>query len=85
MFSIPQVAKILNLSRARVWRLVRAGRIKALTIEGGKLNEYRISQESLSEFQETRSQSPGRKPKQKPETVSEVVSPKMQPSEPTES
>lgn len=61
MYSIPQVAKILKMYRTRVYRLVKAGRIKAEEFVGGKRTEYRISEESLQEFIESHDSTPGRR------------------------
>jgi len=50
MYSIPQVAKILNQSRTNVWYLVNSGKLKAEVIPGGRRREFRISQQAVDEY-----------------------------------
>jgi excisionase family DNA binding protein len=59
MYSIPQAAKILKLSRGRVWRLVKDNRIESIKIDGGKRTEYRLTEEALKEFKKTHTGRPG--------------------------
>lgn len=50
MYSIPQVAKLVQKSRAQVWNWVQAGKLKAETTNGGLRREYRVTEKSLQDF-----------------------------------
>lgn len=82
MYSIPQAAKILKMYRTRLYRLVKAKRIRAEEFPGGKRTEYRISEEALQEFIESHDSTPGRRAEVKQGSEKEEVS--EAPSEPKE-
>jgi len=50
MYTVPQTAEILKLTRQRIYQLVGAGEIVAEILPGGRYKNYRISEEALNDY-----------------------------------
>ena len=52
-FSVPQVAKLLNVSRQQIYRLIQSDRLKAWNVGiGNTRKRLRINKKELEAFQE---------------------------------
>jgi len=54
LLTVSEVAKIIRTNRNSVYKLIHAGELKAMDING-----FKISQESLEEFMTSRTTHPG--------------------------
>jgi len=49
-YNLTEIAEMLSVNKAKIWKLVRAGDIHATNVGTDKQAYYRVSQENLDSF-----------------------------------
>lgn len=73
VFSVPDVASVLGVNREKIRAWIRAGLLKAINVSAGPRPRWRISQQALDEFLESRTSKPAARATRRRRTDSRLV------------